>query len=492
MTKRKIVGITLLLLFIGGVSFYIYMRSKVKMEPEPPAFTEFEGYGDPQLSRLVFPLTIDIKDIAKKLNETLEKNPIHISIPIDENRGMLEMDISFYDHIKLRWSNSKLYADVPVHTIATATTTRLGIVLSNKKPVEAKALVSMLVKPSLVKGWKIECDAILEDIKWEQEPTFLLGKLSLNLTKQVEAKIDAEKDKIEKVVEAQINKALNLTDAIEKIWSDIQKPMAINRKGTPLWLSMTGHDLSACWNDQPSKNPSIIIAVEGYYRVIAGDSAKATTPNTPLPAYKKLENTESGIDAYIVAQLPYDEMKQFTQSITDTLRLGYADYKLRIRNLDFFGGDSLLYIRLGIGGDVRGSVYLQGRPHFVGDGKTFVVDDFDYDLYTENELASTAEDWLHDYLLQKANEVLVFRLDSLLSKLPDAMMNGIEKSKVGDKIDLDMQELQVVPKEVRSAKDHLALNIHVTGKAALVLEKSVLDGKKDQKKKERKRSKTQN
>jgi len=245
---RKTIGIGLLLFLIGGITFYLYMRSKVKMEPEAPLFTEFEGYSEPQLSTLVFPLSIDILDIAQKLNETLEKNPIHVNIPIDDNRGTLEMDISFYNQIKLRWSNSKLYADVPVHTVATATTTRLGIVLSNKKPVEAKAMVSMLVKPNIISGWKIECDAILEDISWEQEPTFLLGKLSLNLTKQVETKIDAEKDKIEKVVEKQINKALNLTEAIEKVWNDIQKPMAINRKGTPLWLSMTGHNLSACWN----------------------------------------------------------------------------------------------------------------------------------------------------------------------------------------------------------------------------------------------------
>lgn len=475
---RKFLLISFIVLLLGGLSFYLYMRGKVRVDPEAPIFTSFEGYPQSELSTLVFPLSIAITDISHKINETLESKPIHISIPIDDGKGTLEMDIEFYDLIKLKWNSPKLYADVPIHFSATATTTRLGIALTNKKPVEAKAMVSMLVKPEIVKGWKIECDATLENIKWEQEPQLELGKIIINLTKQVESKIATEQEKIEEVVESQINKALKLTDAIEKIWFDIQKPIALNKKGTPLWLSMEGQDLSACWNNEPSKDPSVIISVHGYYSLTVGDSSSLSKKPTPLPDYKKLNSPEKAIQASIAAKIPYDEMSKLTKTITDTLNLNYSGYELRIRKVDFLGGDSLLYLKLALGGDVRGSVYLKGQPRFMEDGKTFLVDHFDYDLYTENELASTADDWLHDYLLEKANQVLVFKFDSLLTKLPDAIMNGIEKSKVGDKLDLDMQELTVIPQEVRSAKDHLSLTIQVNGKAALQLESEVLNSKK--------------
>jgi len=336
----------------------------------------------------------------------------------------------------------------------------------------------MLVKPEIVKGWKIECDATLEGIKWEQEPQLELGKIIINLTNQVESKIATEQEKIEEVVESQINKALKLTEAIEKIWFDIQKPIALNKKGTPLWLSMKGQDLSACWNNEPSKDPSVIISLQGYYSLTAGDSSSLSKKPTPLPEYKKLTSPENKLQANIAARLPYEEMRKLTETIIDTLNLNYSGYELRIRKVDYFGGDSLLYMKLALGGDVRGNIYLKGQPRFLDNGKTFLVDHFDYDLYTENELASTADDWLHDYLLAKANQALVFQLDSLLSKLPDAMMNGIEKSKVGDKLELDMQELTVIPQEVRSAKDHLSLTIIITGKAAIQLEKKVLNRKK--------------
>lgn len=479
---RKVLLISLFVVLIGGLLVYLYLQSKVRVEPEAPAFTSFEGYPQAELSTLVFPLSIAISDISQKINETLESKPIHLSIPIDDGKGMLEMDVEFYDLIKLKWNSQKLYADVPIHITATATTRRLGIALTNKKPVEAKALVSMLVKPEIVKGWKIECDATLESIKWEQEPQLELGKIIISLTNQVETRIATEQEKIEEAVESQINKALKLTDAIEKIWFDIQKPVLLNKKGTPLWLSMKGQDLSACWNNEPSKDPSVVISLQGYYSLTAGDSSSLSKKPTPLPEYKKLTSRENKLQANIAAKLPYEELSKLTKTITDTLDLNYSGYELRIRQVDFLGGDSLLYVKLALGGDVRGSAYLKGRPRFKEDGKTFLVDHFDYDLYTENELASAADDWLHDYLLEKANQVLIFRFDSLLSKLPEAMMNGIENSKVGNKINLEMQQLSVVPLEIRNTKDHLAINIKVIGQAALQLEKKVLDSKKNKKK----------
>jgi hypothetical protein len=481
LNKRQ--RIVLAAILLTGAAVYVYMRSKVKVEPEQPAFTTFTGYDQPELSRLVFPLTIDIDDIANKLNETLERKPIHVVIPIDKERGELELDLIFYDKLQLRWKNSKLYAEVPVQTIATATTSRLGIEITNKTPVEAKSIVSVLIKPRITAGWKIKSEAVIEDIHWEKEPIYMFGNIAVNLTKKVDTKLEAEREKLEKAIQTQINKVLNLTEAIEKIWHDIQKPIAINKKGPPLWLSITGTDLSACWNEAPSSNPSIMIAIEGYYRISGGDSLTVSTPSTKLPEYKELKDAEPGIDAHVIAQLPYEEMQRFAKSITDTLNLAYSGYKVRIKDIGLHGGDSLLFLKLKVAGDVRGSVYLQGKPHFLEDRKTFVVDSFNYDLYTQNEIASTAADWLQPLLLQKANDALVFRMDSLLHKLPDAMMNGIEKSKVGNKINLDMQELDVTPVEIRSAHDHLALKIHVTGHAALQLEREVLDGKKNKHKK---------
>lgn len=476
-TKRIVILLTVILLTWAG--FYFYMRSKVKVEPPEPAFTTFTGYGQPELSRIVFPLTIDLEDIAAKLNETLERKPIHLIIPIDKERGELELDLIFYDKLKLRWKNSKLYAEVPVQAIATATTTRLGIQMSNKTPVQAKSVVSVLIKPTITNGWKIKSKASIENIHWEKEPIYMFGKIAVNLTKKVDNKLEEEREKLETMIETQINKVLDLTKAMEKIWTDIQKPIAINRKGTPLWLSMTGTDLSACWNVEPSNDPSFIIAVEGYYRILAGDSAQAATHSTALPAYKKLSNAQPGIYAHVIAQLPYEKMQQFVRNITDTLNLSYSGYRLKIRDIHVFGGDSLLFLKLKIAGDVHGSIYLQGRPRFLENSKTFVVDNFNYDIYTHNEIVSTAADWFHDILLQKANEALVFRLDSLLHKLPDAMMNGIEKSKVGKKISLEMQHLEVQLLEIRSAIDHLALSIRVTGHAALYLEREALNGKKN-------------
>jgi len=112
--------ISLLALLIGGLLVYLYLQSKVRVEPEAPAFTSFEGYPQAELSTLVFPLSIAISDISQKINETLESKPIHLSIPIDDGKGVLEMNIEFYDLIKLKWNSQKLSADVPIHIAASA------------------------------------------------------------------------------------------------------------------------------------------------------------------------------------------------------------------------------------------------------------------------------------------------------------------------------------------------------------------------------------
>src|SRR5690606_32741986 len=123
-------------------------------------------------------------------------------------------------------------------------------------------------------GWEIECKATMEKIVWEQEPVLEWGPVTLNLTRSVEAKLQDTQKKIEEVVEQQVNKVLHIRDAIKKIWNDLQKPIIVNKKGMPLWLKMTGHDLQACWLTKHTANPTILISVQGYYELTAGDTSE--------------------------------------------------------------------------------------------------------------------------------------------------------------------------------------------------------------------------
>jgi len=369
-------------------------------------------------------------------------------------------------------------AVVPLDISATIDTKRMGIRIHNEKPITAKVEATMLVQMDLAEGWVIKCDAALKYVTWIENPKLEVGKFQVPLNNIVEKQITEHQDDIEKAIEKKINRALRIHDVVEKVWGDIQKPILVNKKGIPLYLKIRGHGLSAKWQSEATENPTMLVSVEGFYELNTGEYGKSDTTKTPLPEFQKATAQQPGIHAFINARLHYEEINKLIQPKLDSLKLEFAEYKVKIRDLGIYGGDSLIFFKVDLRGDIRGSIYLKGKPKFTGDGKTITIDNFNYDLYTESELASTAEDWMHDLLLAKANDFLTFEMDSLLEKLPDAMMNGIEKSKIGNKIDLAIDSLNVKPISIRSATDHLALQIQVDGDATLRLEKEVLKKKK--------------
>jgi hypothetical protein len=106
------------------------------------------------------------------------------------------------------------------------------------------------------------------------------------------------------------------------------------------------------------------------------------------------------------------------------------------------------------------------------------VVDFDFDIDSENSFLTSADWLLHTTVLDMIAEKLRVEVTPLAAKLPDLIMQGVEKGKTGEKIDVNVDTLAIQPKIILTTKDNLQLIVQARGRASLDLEKKIFEKKK--------------
>jgi hypothetical protein len=162
----------------------------------------------------------------------------------------------------------------------------------------------------------------------------------------------------------------------------------------------------------------------------------------------------------------------------DTMKFDFGSRSVKVKEATMFGTDKGIAIKIGLQGDLTADLFVMGSIEYDSATQTIALKDFVFDLNSENSLVGAA-DWLaHDVIIERIQPYLSLLVGNIFSMMPTLITKGIEKGKIGSKIEVRFSDLDVDIKEYLVTRDNLQIILFAQGGADVQLQKGLFEKKK--------------
>lgn len=478
MTKR----ITQLIIGTPTASLLVLMLiascSKVKTPALAPEPIQLDSTLVAPISELNVPVYFPVQELENMANEKLANKIIEAHLSINQKDDSLHLSVSRFQPIVLEYDGDRgITYKLPIQIDGVVDAKVVGIKVRNKEPIRAKVIITMFSDLYLDDNWMLAPQTELKDIKWVEEPKLKVAGLNFNLKSPIENALMSNKDKIVEKLDESAKNAIKIRQAIEKLWVDIQKPIRINKKVVTVWLKAEATDIDGKLFAQAADTLMIQAKISAnLYTVL--DSVAAMKPVGPLPKLKRNVEKEPGLEAYGLVTLPFFVVNQVLSQATDTMHFTFQNHSVKIKSTEMYGVQDGIALRVSLQGDVKADVFLKGTLGFDSAGRKLVIENFGFDVDSEQTLISAANWLVHDEIIERIKPYLSISLENVFDILPALINKGIEKGKIGSKIDIHFTEWDLSIYQHLITKDNIQIIASIKGRADVELQKGLFNKKK--------------
>lgn len=458
-----------------------------RVKPEPPVATTLDSSLAIPISTLTIPVHYDIKRLEEMVNTKVKGVFLREKFKVNDKGDSIDMEIEKSGPISLSWSNPTLYYSFPVrvsgHYIKRVGIKKLGrLKVTNREPVEMEMVLHLATRLGLGTQWELKAKSRLDEITWIRDPKLKIAIIRINLRKAIAGAIDKNEDKLVSKLDEALSLLLDTRQVITKLWQDIQKPIRINKKEKQVWLKAYGTDIRASLVDAGHEQIAINVQLKSLIEtVIEGETLPPGNDTLPVCRPWVATNGDS-LQIYVKVRMPYKSISEVLNKTLNGKRLEAEGYATTIKNLALYGTPDALALKIKLKGDVDGLVYITAAPAYDTAKALLTVQKFEYDIDTENALISSANWLLHDHVLDRVRNQLSLEVQPYFDSLPHLITRGIERGRVGEKIDVTIASLQVKPVSYLITKNDLQMIFLATGQASIELEQKVFAGKNKKRK----------
>ena len=457
----------------------LVIASCSKIEPEAPARTLLDSTLVAPVTELNIPVYFPVKELEDLANEKLAAKIIETQVPISENNDTIYLSISRFQRLRLEYDGDRgITYTLPIQIDGYLESKVLGIGIRNKQPIRAKVLITLFSDLYLNEAWDLEPKTESRGFKWVEEPKLNVAGINVGFKGVIEKVLISNKDKIITKLDESAGEMLKIQASVRKLWVDIQKPIRVNKKVIPVWLKADATDMNGMLLARSKDTLMVEVGLLANLRTVLDSASAAYQPNR-LPAFERKQTSDPGLHAYALATIPFQSLNEVLAQVTDTMKFNFRNHTLRINSGEIYGtDDNGVAIRLSLRGDVEADVYLRGTIGFDSLEKKVIIDNFGFDMASEQSLLSAA-DWLaHDVIINRLKPYLTLPIEGTFDLIPALINRGIEKGKLGKKINIHFSEFDMNIYQHLVTRDNIQIIVKVDGKADVELQKGLFDKKK--------------
>ncbi len=443
------------LLFLMIITF-----SCKELKTEKPAIMKVTGSLESKISTIKLPILLPVSELENLINSEL-KGIIHEDLSFDEpKKDNLMLRVKREGRISIRMEGDKIYSTFP-----------LSVWAKVKKVVAVESDFSLTLQLeseiAIDANWKPVLTTKFRSLEWEETPELEIAFVKINLTKPVENALSEKMPKLLKKIDKLVHEKVNLKKTIAKIWSNLQKPVLVNKEYEKIWLVAEPKSISL--ESINAHEGMIHLDTEIKSMLSFHFNVEPKVKKTPLPKLKQKKNHSKDFDIYLLAKVPFEEMSQKALRELKGKSFTFKDYSATLSDLKIEGTENGLLVTIEVSGDAKGKLYFTGTPKYDSVSTEIKIDNFDFDVNTENALATSADWLLHDDVKSMIQKELYVQLKPFSEKLPELIEQGIAKSKSGKNVSIKFNHFWFEPEEMLLTNDNLQVLIHVHGAVELRL-----------------------
>jgi hypothetical protein len=429
-------------------------------------------------STVSLPVFYPVKELERIANEKLGDRIVEAGMAINEKEDSLYLTVSRFQPLRIAYDGERgIVYSIPVEISGFIHFRVIGISIRNKTPIHTRIVITMKSDLYLDEQWNLAPQTQLQGIEWLEDPKINVAGIKFNLKGIVEKILEKHHEEVIAKLDASAGELLKLRQSVEKVWTDIQKPISINRVLVPVWLKVEPDALAGRFLMHSEDTLMIEAAITATLRTVF-DSLAEVRNLTELPAFIRKENDFSGLDAYLKVDLPFRRLNRVLNQITDTMRFTSNNKEVRIRSSEVYGTDQGLAIHISLRGDVAAEVYLTGTIGFDTLSREITIENFGLDVDSRQALVQAAAWLTRDHIVERLQPHLKVPVDTVFNALPGVITKAIEKGKLGSKIDLHLPELHVDIFQHLVTRKDIQIIFHVRGEAQVQLQRGLFEKKK--------------
>ena len=420
----KFFSILLVILFLVSISGCSTSQKIATLKPEPDNAVPLVYENVPSFINL--PISVKLKDIENQTNALLngliyEDNNIEDD-DIEMKVWKLAPITIVNDH---GTSGERIQTILPLKAIVKYRigTKKLGISLYDTREFNLNGVITLLSDVTLT-NWKLNTTTELKSLDWNESPTMTVFGKNVPVTYLINPGVKLFKSKIEKKIDAAIEKSMdfkpNVLAALEKICTPFEMSDVYHS-----WLRIVPIEIYS--TNAKLKNDTFMLemGMKCNMETLIGSKPESKFDATKI-ILKSVTKIPQDITANIVAVSTYQEASKIMTKNFSGQEFGSGSNKIKVQNVAIWQKKGKMIIALDVTGSVNGTIYLAGFPQYNEQTKEVFFDQLDYALDTKNKLMRTANWLTQGLVLRKIQQSCRYSIKPNLEEGKQSMMNYLK------------------------------------------------------------------
>ncbi len=445
----------------------ILFASCEKLDPEGPAETLSDTTLVAPISTLTIPVSYDVQNLEGLVNDKLQGVFFKKWLKLNSGGDSLFLELERTSRANLSWANTALQISFPIHVSGNFIKKFMGMSLKNQAPIEAEMILHLNTEVSVNPDWSLNTNTKLLRIDWIKNPELKIAMISLDIKVPIEEQLFANQGTLLAELDKVLREEIKTREEVSKIWNDIQKEIIINKKDPKVYLSAKGESLAAKFLNDDTGLLTLLVQMKAYAETREGEPPLFV--EQPLPAYSDQINDRDSVQIFVLAKMSFERANQLLKEELLNQKFTSGNSAVNINELNLYATENGLAMEMEVKGAINGRIFMVGEPAFDEETSTFWVQNFEYDIQTENILVKSADALFHDSFLKFISEKLVFKAGSLIDELPNMIITALDKGKTGEKIDLEIANMHAMPYAIVLDKNEIQVILETRAKMGLEL-----------------------
>ncbi len=459
--------------FVLHSIFLLALSCQTATQTQPKAPTETyrtrSVSSDRYLSTINVPVDISTAEVTRQLNARLQ--------------GLLYED----DSLETDDFACKVWKRAPIRVEATTDTFRvhvplkvwakfgygfrpLGLNLSTYKETEFEVDVRFTTGFSIDPDWSARTRTTWQGFDWVSKPTLKLGPINLPIAGIVGKILNNRQETITKGIDEAVRKNVEIRKYVVQAWNSALQPYLLSEKYRA-WLKLTPTELVMTPLRPDGQRVRATVGIRAVTQTVFGERPSVRTVSD-VPDLKLVPTVPDEFRVSLVAQLTHAEARRL---LSDTLvgrKFSFSEgrYNITVTDVDLYGSDDRLILKVGVKGSLDGTVYFRGIPFYDPTEKTIELRDLDYDLDTRSLLARTANWFLHGRFARQIQDAFRFSVGDQLDAARRQVQAAMQERSLAKGVKLNGSLREIRPEGVYLTPEFLLAVVLAEGRLTLTVD----------------------
>lgn len=411
----------------------------------------------PGYSNISIPIETDGRTLKRMINREIS-GVVYADSSFDDNDHddlMLRATVS--DSISLSLDRNQISYRVPLKIWIRKRISAgfLGLDLSQTGDATAALILKFRTTVSLTNDYGINAVTSSDGYEWTQMPRLIVGQVQVPLPVIGDMIVQSNMTAISKEINNEIKKTVNFKKIIADAWIGMQKPFLISDE-YKLWLKLTPSEVSSVPLGVSAFNIRHTFGIKTQVELFFGNEPGYTV-NPTVPPLKITSAIPDNFNITFSIDVPLSRINDLARRQLNGYSYTYKNYSITVNDITLYGQGENLIVAMPVGGSIKGTIYLSGKPVFDKGTSSIKLENLDFSVSTKNVLVKSASWILRSGLIKKMSENLVFPFGDRLTEARNEVASYLRQSRslgyfriTGDVQKLEADKILITPESVRA------------------------------------------